>query len=173
MDCFAWDVAFANGSGPVADKAKIEYQASTTAFSKLVGSLELEASRACPEGQRCVGLITMAGAPLIAGGAIGNRYSCIVTVSGSFNGECGGATNVAPASDSATVLEADGIRSFFEKVARLPELPDKPTGSCRLYRDQIGHAFPYPICAGDCQSGRCKTTVSVRGDRIRVECSCD
>lgn len=54
----------------------------------------------------------------------------------------------------------------------LPPKPSGPTGPCQMYRDQRGRGFDYPICAGDCESGTCKTTVKVRGNRFKATCTC-
>lgn len=184
MSCFAIDVASSAGSGDAANKADIKFRAKLSAYAKLIGSLQIEADKDCPEGQRCAGQVQLAGPPLIAEFTrkVGGKtiYSCLVTISGWYQGEC--VKEGSGAEDAGTgegerepvkVIEAVGIRDFFAKVEELPPKPSRPTGPCQLYREQRGRGFEYPVCAGDCDSGTCGVVVSVKGNRFKAECVCD
>ena len=151
-----------------------------TAYAKLLGTLQIEASRHCPAGSRCEGFLTISGGPVVTDGVReedGRQiYGCLVSLLGEFSGECSRARareeDENYDEDTDTCITANDVRTFLAKVAELPEKPAEPSGTCRLYRDQIGHAFPYPICAGECERGDCKTIVSVRGERIKAQCDC-
>ena len=178
MTCNAVGVEIHSARGPFAQKAKILADAKIAVYAKLLGTLQLDASAWCPEGGRCEGVVAIVSGPFVADFRTTvngqDTYTCLVTLSGAFDGECSEATRPAGTDeeDSDTCISARDFRTFMAKVMRLPEKPAEPKGACRLYRDKIGHAFPYPICAGSCERGECKTYVSVKGEKITAKCEC-
>ncbi len=67
------------------------------------------------------------------------------------------------------------IRELFKKMEDLHDLPKDPKEDRRLYREQRGVGFWYPVCAGPCPSGKgkCKKTVEIVRDECLARCHCD
>jgi len=136
-----------------------------------VDKAQADASKKCAAGCECKGEAIL-GAPYCVDikDEGGNAHYFIVRAA--FYGEC-----VCPQKGvkGGGAIKGRGYREFFRKVEKLPELPRRPTGKCRMYKRQIGHGFPIPVCAGDCPKGKkCKgADVTWKGEEFTIiPCDC-
>ena len=130
---------------------------------------QAEASKDCPAGCTCEGKAETAVYCVDIKGKEGPEHYFIVTAA--FYGEC-----VCPkkAGKADGVITGRGYREFFRAVEKLPELPKHPKGKCRMYKRQVGHGFPVPVCAGECDKGKCRgADVWWKGEEFTIiPCAC-
>jgi hypothetical protein len=137
-----------------------------------IADAEKKAKEWCPEGCKCEGVAIPDGPPTCRTGGSADDPYCVCSVGAILNGTCskpGG--KKAPAAPGASI-KAGSLREFFKKVAELPTLPRNPKGKCRMYKEQRGHGFYYPVCAGDCTTGKCRTIVEVGKRSVSARCEC-
>jgi hypothetical protein len=141
-------------------------------LEKAIDDAEQQASKSCPAGQKCQGTAVPVGAPTSRTVNLGDVVYCLTIVTVTLDGQCG-QPGAAPPPPPGQVIEADDFREFFRKVEALPDVPANPAVPCRMYREQKGHGFYYPICKGPCPGGKtCETIVEVRGRKVRAYCKC-
>jgi len=125
-----------------------------------------EAAKDCSAGCTCEGKAETKSYCVDTKDEDGPAHYFIVTAA--FYGEC-----VCP-KKAIGVVTGRGYREFFRVVETLPELPKNPTGKCQMYKRQIGHGFPVPVCAGECTEGKCKGAgVTWKGEEFTIApCKC-
>jgi len=138
----------------------------------------IQADQDCDPGCKCKGTFVPDGPPVCRPDKYpdGTPYHLWI-LTGEFQGECVCKGEKAPAIGGCggkQFIKAKNLRDFFKEVEKLPELPkDPPKGNCQPYKQNKGHGFSYPVCAGACTpAGPCKTTVNVTKELVTLCCDC-
>lgn len=179
------DMAECFGLGFGIDISKGSCEKNNTTLTELnavgmaIADAEINARASCPKGADCRGRVSVITPPTCRTVTVNRRGRkfklCVCFATAKFEGDCSKLKKVGNGGNGEPVTEikAKNYRKFFEKVSRLPDLPKTPTGPCQMYRQQRGRGFFYPICAGKCDKGKCKTIITADSKgRIVARCKC-
>lgn len=168
--CRAWGAGWGTGRGKTKREAK--FRAGMEAYARAVATAELDAAGDCPRGCRCKGEITRVYPPAyIPMGKQGGEYVCEAYVVAIYRGKCKCKPGAAPP-QGVREIESRTMRAFRAEVKRLPKKPRRVSGPCRMYREKT-HGHWEPVCAGDCERGRCRLTAHFEPGRFSARCNCD
>lgn len=165
MNCTALGYGTQVSQGPCKDDLTLDL--AIKLMEQAIDDAEAKATATCPPNCKCVGTATPLGPPTCSSFHLGEVQYHIWIVTAAFDGDCdcGGGQVVKE-------IESSDFRDFFQKVSKLPKLPEDPKGPCQMYQQQHGHGFSYPVCAGTCANGNCRTIINVRGKRVTAKCDC-
>jgi hypothetical protein len=161
-----WASSVGEGSCP----ASISVDLAVQLMEEAIDRAQTEATKGCRNGCICKGNGLPTGPPVCNSWTFEGKQYHRWVVYATFDGVCD--CSKASAEDESKKLVARDYRDFFRKVSDLPRLPRRPKGPCRLYSQQHGRGFYYPVCAGECKTGKCSTTITAKPGSVVAECDC-
>jgi hypothetical protein len=143
-------------------------------MEEAVDKAKEQATKDCPQGCTCEGQAETSSKCQTVQLDSGAHHFFIVTAA--FYGTCDCSKKPVKPAGGGGVISGTGYVEFFKEVDKLPELPKNPT-KCTMYKQQIGHGFPVPVCAGDdnCAKGaKCEgAKVTWKGEKFTISpCAC-
>jgi len=166
MECIGSGTARVVLDGPC-NEDSLTLDLAVKLMEEAIEKAEQDATKDCPKGCKCEGKATP-DPPSCWSFTEGGKPKQLWEVRARFDGKC-----VCPDDQGKPgKLKGKNLREFFKKVSELPELPAAPKGKCQMYKQQRGHGFWYPVCAGECKKGACKTIVTVEKESATAECDC-